>query len=285
MFRSARGYEIAPTGTISTHLYNLVKIQNRRFTFMRALITGASSGIGMSMAQILSERGFELTLTARREERLTELATRLPTHCEVIPADLSDERDCIKLYKAARGDDLKILINNAGFGLFGEFTTSSLHNELRMIDTNIRAVHILTKLAVCDFVAHRQDGYVLNVASTAGFMPGPLMATYYASKNYVLRFTEAVREEMRRAGNRVKVCALCPGPVDTEFNSVAGVSFSLSGLSADRVAAEGIEGMFADKGVIIPGLGMKALVFARRFASEAFLAKIAYHIQHRKAVK
>ncbi len=249
---------------------------------MRALITGASSGIGMEIATLLSMRGYDLTLAARRENRLIELASRLPTHCEVIAADVSDEHNCIKLYKAARGDDLEIVVNNAGFGLFGEFTATNLKEELRMIDTNIRAVHILTKLAVCDFVANRKAGYVLNVASSAGFMPGPLMSTYYATKNYVLRLTEAVREELRRVNSPVKVSVLCPGPVDTEFNKVAGVRFALPGLDARKVAIQGVNGMFEGKGIVVPGITMKALVFARHFASEEMLARICYHFQHRK---
>ena len=174
-----------------------------------------------------------------------------------------------------------MVVNNAGFGLFGEFASTSLEEELRMIDTNIRAVHILTKLAVRDFAA-RGRGYVLNVASSAGFLPGPLMATYYATKNYVLRLTEAIREELRRAGSPVKVCALCPGPVDTEFNKVAGVRFSLGGLSAQRVAREAVGGLFAGRGVIVPGAAMKAMTLARHFAPDCLLARVTYHFQHRK---
>ena len=139
---------------------------------MKALITGASSGLGREMAFALAERGCELVLCARREERLRELAAELPTVCHVIAADVSDEEECRLLYSAVRGDDLEIVINNAGFGLFGEFLDTDLDEELRMIDTNIRAVHILTKLAVQDF-AKRGHGYILNVASSAGFLPGP----------------------------------------------------------------------------------------------------------------
>lgn len=138
---------------------------------MKALITGASSGLGREMAFALAERGCELVLCARREERLRELAAELPTVCHVIAADVSDEEECRLLYSAVRGDDLEIVINNAGFGLFGEFLDTDLDEELRMIDTNIRAVHILTKLAVQDF-AKRGHGYILNVASSAGFLPG-----------------------------------------------------------------------------------------------------------------
>lgn len=193
-------------------------------------------------------------------------------------------RNAALLYSAVRGDDLEIVINNAGFGLFGEFLDTDLDEELRMIDTNIRAVHILTKLAVQDF-AKRGHGYILNVASSAGFLPGPLMATYYATKNYVLRLTQALREELRHRNSAVKVCALCPGPVDTEFNKVAGVRFALNGLDAKRVAREAVDGMFAGKTVIVPGLAMKAMTVARHFAPDSLLARITYHFQHKKGVK
>lgn len=153
-----------------------------------------------------------------------------------------------------------------------------------MIDTNIRAVHILTKLAVQDF-EKRGHGYILNVASSAGFLPGPLMATYYATKNYVLRLTQALREELRHRGSRVRVCALCPGPVDTEFNRVAGVKFSLNGLDAKRVAREAIDGLFAGRAVIVPGVTMKAMTVARHFAPDSLLARITYHFQHKKGAK
>lgn len=172
---------------------------------MKALITGASSGLGREMARLLAARGYELILCARREERLRELAAELPVPCRIIAADVSDEQECRLLYEAVQSEELEVVINNAGFGLFGEFVTADLDEELRMIDTNVRAVHILTKLAVRDFV-QRGRGYILNVSSSAGFLPGPLMATYYATKNYVLRLTEALREELRRAGSPC-VCA------------------------------------------------------------------------------
>ncbi len=254
---------------------------------MRALITGASSGIGMEIAELLASRGYSLVLAARREDRLKELASRLPVYSEIIAADVSDEKECIRLYKAARGKGLEIVVNNAGFGLFGEFTSTSLNQELKMIDTNIKAVHILTKLAVCDFVANSKKGCVLNVASSASFMPGPLMSTYYATKNYVLRLTEAVREELRRSGHlgRIKVCALCPGPVNTEFNKVAGVRFALKGLSPEQVAQEAVDGLFDNKGIVVPGKAMKLLLFLRHFGSEEMLSRIGYHLQKKKASK
>ena len=241
---------------------------------MKALITGASSGLGREMARLLAARGYELILCARREERLRELAAELPVPCRIIAADVSDEQECRLLYEAVQSEELEVVINNAGFGLFGEFVTADLDEELRMIDTNVRAVHILTKLAVRDFV-QRGCGYILNVSSSAGFLPGPLMATYYATKNYVLRLTEALREELRRAGSPVRVCALCPGPVDTE----------LSGLSAERVAREAVDGLFAGKAVVVPGAAMKAMTLARHFAPDSILARITYHFQHKKGAK
>lgn len=251
---------------------------------MRALITGASSGIGREIAKLLAERGYELTLAARREDKLRALAAEMPTVCHVIAADVSDEHECRLLYQAAAGDDLEIVVNNAGFGLFGAFQDTDLEEELRMIDTNIRAVHILTKLALKDFTA-RNRGYILNVASSAGFLPGPLMATYYASKNYVLRLTQAIREELRRERSAVHITALCPGPVATEFNKVAGVSFALGGLTAARVAREAVEGMFAGKAAVVPGAAMKAMTAARHFASDSMLARITYHFQRKKGTK
>ena len=136
---------------------------------MKALITGASSGLGREMAHLLAARGYELILCARREERLRELAAELPVPCRIIAADVSDEQECRLLYEAVQSEELEVVINNAGFGLFGEFVTADLDEELRMIDTNVRAVHILTKLAVRDFV-QRGRGYILNVSSSAGFL-------------------------------------------------------------------------------------------------------------------
>ena len=228
----------------------------------------------------------ELWVIARREDRLRELQSKCRAKVRPLTLDLQD-RASFAAYRAlleSEKPEISVLVNAAGFGLFGEFVTADLDEELRMIDTNVRAVHILTKLAVRDFV-QRGRGYILNVSSSAGFLPGPLMATYYATKNYVLRLTEALREELRRAGSPVRVCALCPGPVDTEFNKVAGVRFSLSGLSAERVAREAVDGLFAGKAVVVPGAAMKAMTLARHFAPDSILARITYHFQHKKGAK
>ena len=248
---------------------------------MKALITGASSGLGREMARLLAARGYELILCARREERLRELAAELPVPCRIIAADVSDEQECRLLYEAVQSEELEVVINNAGFGLFGEFVTADLDEELRMIDTNVRAVHILTKLAVRDFV-QRGRGYILNVSSSAGFLPGPLMATYYATKNYVLRLTEALREELRRAGSPVRVCALCPGPVDTEFNDRAGVVFALKGITPEFCVQEAMHGMMHRRIIIVPSAFMRACTTAQKLLPAPLLMPIVARQQKKK---
>lgn len=248
---------------------------------MKAIITGASSGIGQEIARELAARGYDLILVARRRERLEALAKTLPVSCRILEADLSSAEQCRMLYCRARSEDVEILVNNAGFGLCGRFAVTSLDRELEMIQTNIVAVHILTKLFLHDF-RMRNRGYILNVASSAGFMAGPLMATYYATKNYVLRLTQAVREELRREGSAVHISALCPGPVDTEFNRVADVRFSLPGMDAKRCARIAVRKMLRGKPVIVPGAGMRTMVSASKLTPEWLLPRITYHIQHRK---
>ena len=247
---------------------------------MLILITGASSGIGRDMARYLSGKGHKLVLVARRRDRLEKLASELGD-CEIIETDLSIKENCIKLYESLKDRNIDVLINNAGFGVFGSFTETPLERELDLIKTNITAVHILTKLFLKDFSA-KNNGYILNVASIAGFFPGPLLSSYYASKAYVLRLTLALNEEMRRKHKNVHLSALCPGPVKTEFDDVAGVRFSIKGLSSEYVAKYAIDKMFAGKTVIVPGFMTKAAVFFRHFVSEKFLAKITYNMQKRK---
>jgi short-subunit dehydrogenase len=248
---------------------------------MKALITGASSGMGRDMATILSAKGYDLILVARRLDRLEQVKQALKTNVTIISADLSDPNACIALYEQVKDENVDILINNAGFGLFGAFDTTDLQEELRMIDTNIKAVHILTKLFLKDMKV-RNTGYLLNVASSAAFQPGPLLSSYYASKAYVLRLTQAIYEELRRTGSGVHISALCPGPVHTEFDSVAGVKFSLKGLNSHDVAAYAIDQMFQGKLVIVPGAMMKLVHFFGRFISDKQMLKISYQMQKRK---
>lgn len=249
---------------------------------MKALITGASSGIGRDMARYLASMGWDLILVARREERLIELKNELKdTDVRIITTDVGDADCCRALYENTKDERIDMLVNNAGFGMAGKFVHSDLDTELNMIDVNVRAVMILTRLFLPDFI-ERDRGVILNVASSAGFMPGPLLATYYASKNYVLRLTEAIYEELRRDGSAVTVSALCPGPVDTEFNDVAKVRFAVKGISSEKCAKIAIDKALKGKLIIIPSASVRVGLFFRRFASEKFLMRLAYNFQRRK---
>ncbi|MDD2469641.1 MAG: SDR family oxidoreductase [Bacilli bacterium] len=248
---------------------------------MKALVTGASSGIGRDIAKYLSKMGCDLILVARDKKGLQKVASEIKTKTRVIAMDLSEPSNCMKLYKMVKKDDVSILVNNAGFGTFGRFTDTDLERELKMIDTNIKAVHILTKLFVKDMKS-KNRGYILNVSSSAAFQVGPLMASYYATKAYILKLTTALNEELRRDNSDVVVATLCPGPVKTNFNKVANVEFELKSLSSDYVAKYGIDNMFKKKMIIIPGFYMKMLYFLSRFVPTKQVLKIVYNIQRRK---
>ena len=221
---------------------------------MKALITGASSGMGRDMAKILSQNGYDLILVARDEKRLEEVKKQLKTETKIVVMDISKEENCKKIYEENK--DIDILINNAGFGDCGHFEETSLDKDIQMIHTNIIAYHILTKLYLKEMIK-KDSGKILNVASIAGFMPGPLMTTYYSTKNYVVRFSESIREELRRKKSKVQISILCPGPVDTNFNKVADVEFALKGLSSEYVAKYAINKFFKGKFYIVPGWKIK----------------------------
>ncbi len=248
---------------------------------MQALITGASTGLGRDMARILHKMGITLYLVARNTALLEELKAELDDKPTIITMDLSLEENCHRLYAMLKDKDIDILINNAGFGAFGDFGDIPLNRELNMLDLNIKSLHILTKLFLSEFKM-KNSGYILNVASAAAFLPGPLMATYYATKAYVLRLTTALHEELRRKGSAVYVGVLCPGPVDTEFNKNAGVSFNLNSLDSPTVAKYAIKKMFKRKLIIIPGAIIKLGIFFEKFLPQKLLLKISYNIQRRK---
>ena len=256
---------------------------------MKALITGASSGLGRDMARILSEMGYDIIAVARREERLSELKNELKTNVECVVCDISTEEGAKSLSRYAKETD--VLINNAGFGVFGEFSENELSAELKMLDTNVRAVHIITKNFLKEFRG-KNSGYILNVSSLAAFFPGPLFGAYYASKSYVLRLSQSIAEELIREKSNVKISVLCPGPVHTEFEKASGVSFGngtekVKGiiLESRNVAEYAIKKMFKGKGVIVPGFFMKMGVFGRRILSDKMLAKALYAVQSKKIVK
>ena len=248
---------------------------------MKALITGASSGIGKDMARILAQKNYELVLVARDVKKLEETKNELKeiTKVEIISTDLSNEENCKELYKKVQNID--ILINNAGFGDCGNFTKTSLEKDLNMIKTNIIAYHILTKLYLIDMKAKNQ-GKILNVASIAGFMPGPLMATYYATKNYVVRLSEAIREELKKEKSNIQISILCPGPVETNFNKVANVKFNLREANSMNVAKYAIKKLEKGKFYIVPGIDIKIAKIGAKIIPSNIIAKFAYMAQKKK---
>lgn len=249
---------------------------------MKALITGASSGIGREFAIILDKMGYDIIAVARRKDKLLELKSILKNDTVIYTADLSKEEECFNLFQAHQDTD--ILINNAGFGVFGEFSDTAIEKELSMINVNIRALHILTKLYIKKF-EERNSGYILNVASSAAFFPGPMFSSYYASKAYVYRLTRAINLELKKKGSRVSVSLLCPGPVETEFSDVAGVNFGIGALSAKVVAETAIKKMFKKKLIIVPGFTIKCTQLLSKIVPDCITERCVYKIQKSKTVK
>ena len=253
---------------------------------MKVLVTGASSGIGRDIAREFAKRKFDVILVARNVERLEELKQELineyKVNAEYLSMDLSKRENCIDLHSKVK--DIDILVNNAGLGDFGEFSETELTKDFSIIDTNITSVHVLTKLYLKD-MKEKNEGRILNVASIAGFMPGPLMATYYASKNYVVRLSEAIREELNKAKSNVKISILCPGPVKTNFNNVANVKFELSSLTSEYVARYTVDKLLKNKFYIVPGKMIKVGKFLSKLVPTPLVAKVCYRLQKSKAGK
>ena len=250
---------------------------------MKALITGASSGIGREMAIYLGELGCDLILVDKDKKGLEEVGSLIKTKVNLVVIDLSDEKRMMELYMITKNSGVDFLINNAGYGLFGDYNSVNIKDELNMIELNVKAVHFLTRMFLKDMIK-KDKGYILNVASSAGLLRGgPLMSTYYATKGYVVDFTLGISEELRRNKSKVRVGVLCPGPVSTNFNKVAGVKFNISSLDAKYVARYAIDSFIRDKKlVIVPGFKVKMGVFFSRFVSMKRLLKITYNIQRKK---
>ncbi len=248
---------------------------------MKALVTGASSGIGRDMARYLSSLGYDIIAVARDGEALNKLKQELKTNVEIISIDLADEDGCKELYNTVKSKKIDMLVNNAGFGDFGEFVNTDLDKELNMINVNIKAVHILTKLFLQDMVK-RDSGHILNVASIAGFMPGPLMATYYSTKAYIVRLTESIYTELKKKKSKVKISVLCPGPVNTNFNKVANVKFNLKGQSSEYVAKYGVDKSLKGKLIIIPGNKIKIAKFLAKISPEKLTSRVCMKMQEKK---
>ena len=228
-----------------------------------ALVTGSSSGIGREIVKLLESYGYGSILVARRRSRLEDLAEVLKYKSYIIEADLSQSSTakdlCQKVDQLEEKETIRIdlLVNNAGFGDLGFFGDTDLDKELDMIHVNIESLHILMKHYLKRFV-DEDRGHILNVASSAGLMPaGPYMSTYYATKAYVTSLTSGVAKELKDMGSRVVVSALCPGPVDTEFNDVANCSFDIGSIGPGQCAREALEKLFKGKTIIVPSTKMK----------------------------
>ena len=251
------------------------------------LITGASSGIGREFSKLFAEKGYRLVITARREKNLAELKKMYPeNNVEVIPCDLGSEAGAEYLYNEVKKRSIKvdILINNAGFGLFGEFYETDIEKEKKMIDLNVKALVELSKYFLQEMLG-RNSGRILNVASIAAFQPGPYMSVYYASKAFVLSFSEALRNEVRNTG--VCISVLCPGPVETEFEKSSELTKSklfskLKPVTAEKVAYAGYRGLMKNRAVIIPGFFNRAAITAGTFVPTGIKVNIARKIQEKK---
>lgn len=218
---------------------------------MKALITGASSGIGKEISLYLNSLGYELYVVSRSKKKLDKVYKDIKGKITPIELDLSKEENCYKLFEQLKDEDIDILVNNAGFGDADNFTETDLNKELDMINVNIKAYHILMKLFLSIFTK-RNYGRILNVASMAGFMPGPYMATYYATKSYIVNLSLGIAEELKQMNSNVKISIFCPGPVKTNFSNVAKVHFNIASLEAEKAAKIAINGMFKNKTIILP---------------------------------
>lgn len=247
-----------------------------------ALITGASAGLGVEFARQLSKRGHALVLVARRKERLEELAKQLG-NARAVAIDLSKANAAWKLMAdlEAAGEEVEILVNNAGFGLIGRFAELDAKRERQMIDLNVGTLTDLCR-AVAPQMIKRKSGAILNVASTAAFQPGPKMAVYFATKAYVLSLSEALHEELKPHG--VHVTCLCPGPTRTEFGEVAGFGgnglFDRVAMEAPEVVESGLKSLDRNQAVVVTGVVNKIGAASTRFAPRSVVRKIAGSIKY-----
>ncbi|HEX6182568.1 MAG TPA: SDR family oxidoreductase [Pyrinomonadaceae bacterium] len=257
---------------------------------LTALVTGASGGIGEELARLFAADGHSLVLVARSRDKLARLAEELEgkhgVSANVLPADLARPESPQEIFEELRGAGLHVdaLVNNAGFGSYGLFAETDLKQELEMLQVNVVALTHLTKLFLPAMLA-RRTGYVMNVASTAAFQPGPLMAVYYASKAYVLSFSEALSNECEGTG--VRVSALCPGPTETGFVAAAGMGdsklFDRAVMDARTVAEAGYRGMLAGRAVVIPGFRNNLLARSIGLFPRGLVTKVVRGIQEKRA--
>lgn len=255
-----------------------------------ALVTGASSGIGLELVKVLALNGHDVVLTARSGDPLEALAGlvegKFAVKATVIPLDLARPGAPDELFRAVSemGIDVDILVNNAGFGLGGAFADTDINREIEMIELNVSALTHLAKLFLGPMLS-RRSGRIMNVASTAGFQPGPLMSVYYASKAYVISFSEAIAEELRDTG--ITVTTFCPGPTATNFANVAGLNnsrlFKAGGVaSAADVSEFAYRAMMAGKRIAIPGFKNNMIAQANRIAPRSLVTRLAKLVQENR---
>lgn len=249
---------------------------------MLAIITGASGGMGVHFARLLAKQGVDLILTARREERLLILKRSLEKkygiRVSVSPADLSVSAEVLAFSKKHFSKKVDILINNAGFGNLGFFDSIPVEKELSLLRTNMEAPTILMKA----FLRTQKEGYILNIASVAGLMPGPLFATYYASKNYLVSLSRGVSEELKRSGSRVGITTMCPGPMKTEFFAAAGAKKEFATVTAGRCAKKALRAMFQKKSLVYSDPATHCLALLSKLCPTALVTKIVYSVQSLK---
>ena len=245
---------------------------------MKILITGASSGIGRDMARYLSSKENELILVSSNKDKLESVSKAL-INSSVYVCDLSNNDNVNKLCEYILKEKPDFVINNAGFGAFGFYDEISLDREIEMINVNIVALHKITKTCL----EYMDNGYILNVSSSAGLMPGgPMLNTYYATKNYVRSYSLGLYKELKKKNKNIHISILCPGPVNTNFNKVAIGTFSIKGLSSEYVAKYAVDKCLKNKLIIVPGFKVKLGVFFSRFLPTKLVLSILFKIQHRK---
>lgn len=251
------------------------------------LITGASGGLGYEFAKLFAKDKYDLVLVARNKEKLTETAKELKNindniFIKIIPEDLSDPTTPQKIYDELKTDGItiEVLVNNAGFATYGNFYELDEKKEMEEIEVNVKTLTHLTRLFLPDMV-ERKYGKILNIASVAAFQPGPFMAVYYATKAYVLHFSEAIAEELKGTG--VTVTVLCPGPTKTGFQNRAGMqkvkSFTAHTMNAQTVAKIGYEGLMKEKRIVVPGLRNTIMSQAYRIVPRSLVTRVAKNMQ------
>lgn len=252
---------------------------------MYALITGASSGLGKEFAYALAEKGYDVILVSRSIEKLEEVSQKIKEKYArkvlIFPFDLGKRESFDKLFEDTKELDIEVVINNAGLGKVGMFNEISDNDDYAMIDINVTAMHMILK----HYADVMKQGYILSVASIAAFVPGPKMATYYATKNYILAYAEAIRFELKKMKKDVSVTILCPGPVNTNFNSVANVNFSLHGISPEKCTSYALKRLFKKKKLALPTFTVRSASRLLRVVPHRLSMNECYKMQKKKESK